>query len=107
MREQAFQQQVIQWLKSLPNCRYFVKEAKSIRGIADIIGCLNGLHFELEVKKSKSEIMGSTGRHILQAKELWRCRNAGGFGEFVYPENFEEVKTELIRRSIDFKQRNF
>ena len=51
--------------------------------------------------------MGSTGRHILQAKELWRCRNAGGFGEFVYPENFEEVKTELIRRSIDFKQRNF
>ena len=100
-KESVFQRKVVSWLKSLPKCRYFVKEAKSIRGIADIIGCINGLHFELEVKKSIKEIQGSTGRHILQDIELHRCREAGGFGAFIYPENFEEIKKLLLDFAYD------
>lgn len=90
------QKKVIQRLKNLHRCRYFVKEAKAIRGIPDIVGCLNGIHFELEVKRSEKEIKGKTGRHILQERNLYLVEQAGGFARFIYPENFDEVFEDLI-----------
>ena len=68
---------------------------KSIRGIPDIVGVINGVFVGLELKKSKAEAAKKTGRIVLQGHRLIQIRNAGGYGEFVYPENWEEVHREL------------
>jgi len=39
--------------------------------------------------------MEQTGRIVLQRRKLQLCRQAGGFGEFIYPENEEEVLNRL------------
>jgi hypothetical protein len=74
------------FLKNI-GARFFIKEALAIRGIPDIIGCINGKHFELEVKARKEEV--ARGRLALQVHNLTDAINHGGFGMVVYPENFQ------------------
>lgn len=74
---------------------YFVKEAGSIRGIADLVICANGQFMVWEVKKSKVEAMLSSGRIVLQRYVMGRVKKARGLGYFVYPENLEERFIEL------------
>ncbi len=45
----------------------------------------------LEVKKSKAEAMGNTGRIVLQRQFIKEALKAKGYGAFVYPENMEEI----------------
>lgn len=73
-----------------------MKEAKSIRGIPDIIGCTNGTFFALEVKKNEAESLHTTGRIVLQKHNMDKIRRAGGYASFVYPENVDNVIAELI-----------
>lgn len=93
--ESAFQRAVINKLKKIPDLYFFKKEAMAIRGIPDIIGCYKGRFFAWELKRSEAESHKMTGRIVLQKYIISLIRKAGGIGEFVYPENFEERLEEL------------
>ena len=82
-------------LRQIPNSYFFVKEAKGLKGIADIIGCVNGRFVALEVKRSKLEANRMTGRIVLQRHYLVKINQIGGYGNFVYPTNMEEVLRDL------------
>lgn len=82
-------------LNTFDECWYFVKEAKSLRGIPDVIGVYKGKFFALEVKKNKSEAAKKTGRICLQKYITILIQKAGGFASFIYPENLEEVIDKL------------
>lgn len=95
--EAHFKDKVRDRLKSLgPECYFFIKEAKALRGIADVIGWYRGKPFAWELKKSQAEAMKDRDGHALQKYYLEQASNAGGLGRFVYPENFEECWNELV-----------
>jgi hypothetical protein len=94
--ETKFKNKILPRLKKITNSYWFVKEAVSLRGIPDLIGCINGTFVGLELKKSEAEARRQTGRIVRQRHELKTIRAAGGYGEIVYPENFEEIYMELL-----------
>jgi len=96
--EAQFQRKVKNRLDNVEGLYYFVKEAKSIRGIPDIIGCYRGHFFAMEVKRSKAEAMKKTGRIVLQKFTLSKINLAYGLAYIIYPENFDEVFEELEKR---------
>lgn len=51
--EKTRQRNILRFLNALPNCRAEVRTQTgyNIKGGADILGCINGRHFELEVKQ--------------------------------------------------------
>lgn len=63
------------------------------------MGCRNGKFFGLEVKRSEAEARKKTGRTVLQRHVLQKIRDAGGFAEFIYPENQDDVIENLVRWS--------
>lgn len=81
---------------------YFLKEALNIRGLPDIMGVCNGRFFALEVKRSGSEL--SHPRTVLQNYVLNKIKTHGGFAEFIYPENAEEVLSSLVSSSCKAEQ---
>lgn len=83
-------------LRAIPNSFFFVKEAKSLRGLPDIIGCINGSFVALECKRSEAEARHNTGRIVLQRKILHDIERVKGFSFFVYPENEKEVIEYLM-----------
>lgn len=91
----------MQKLRSIPNSKFFTKEAKSIRGIPDIIGCISGKFIALEVKRSEAEARGNTGRIALQKQFIKETLKAGGYASLIYPENHEEILEELWKLSIN------
>lgn len=95
MKESNYQRKLMKKLKLIDSSFFFVKEAKAIRGIADIIGCINGRFVALEVKKELAGAMRRTGRTVLQRKTIQDIQKAGGYGAFVYPENEEEILNDL------------
>jgi hypothetical protein len=95
--EAHFKGKVKDRLNSLgPDCYYFIKEAKALRGIADVIGWYRGRPFAWELKKSEAEAHKDRDGHALQKFYLGKASRAGGLGRFVYPENFEECWLELV-----------
>jgi len=94
--EKKFKEQVVKWLKSVPDLYYFVKEAASIRGISDIIICYNGHFVAWELKKSQKEAEKEVGRIALQKYNIQKIQKCGGTATLVYPENFGDCKRELL-----------
>ena len=103
--ESTFKRRVIRELKSIPNLYYFVKEARSLVGIPDIIICYNSRFIAWELKRSESEIldkngkMHEKGRHRRQFLEIVKILKAQGSARFVYPENFDEAIEDLLNTS--------
>jgi hypothetical protein len=98
-REAVFQRKLIKLLRAIPNSWWTVKEAKSLRGLPDIFGCINGTFIALECKRSLAESRHNTGRTVLQKKILNDISNVGAYSSFIYPENMEEVLEELREMS--------
>ena len=101
--EKAFKDKVRKRLSRVRGLYFFTKEAVSIRGIPDIIGCTrNGIFFAWELKRSRDDVYYKTKKGIKssRAKMQWhnikKIRKAGGIADFVYPENFEERLAELL-----------
>jgi len=92
MTEAQFKKQVVAYLKDLNRCDFFVKEAKTIRGIADIIGVYAGMPFHLELKKNLAETKKVSGRIVLQRYRLEQACLCGTLGVFLCPENFDRFK---------------
>ena len=59
----------------------------------DYLCCIRGNFVALELKRSENEKMEGT----LQEYNLVRISKAGGYAIFVYPENFDRVKEELLK----------
>ena len=95
--ESLFQKKVLHRLRQEKDIFVFTKEAKSIRGLPDIIGCCNGLFFGWELKASESEARKRTGRIALQRHILKLIQRAGGVGEIVHPKNLDDKLTELLQ----------
>jgi hypothetical protein len=93
--EAVFQKKVRATLKA-HGIWHFTKEAKSLRGLPDIIGCYQGTFFGWELKKSASECRRKTGRIVLQRYILKLIKSAGGVGEFVCPENLDQKLHQLL-----------
>jgi len=55
-------------------------------GIPDFIGCLNGLLIAIETKSGKKEPTA------LQAREMRRIREAGGYAVKINEENVDQLK---------------
>lgn len=75
------------WIKEGKPLYYFVKEAKAIRGIPDLIICANGRFVAWEVKPSEEEAKKETGRIALQKYNITRIEHANGSGLVVHPGN--------------------
>lgn len=90
-KESTYQRKLLKKLKAIPKSYFFCKEAGSIRGIADLIGTINGVFVALEVKKSLEEAKKYSPRSALQNKFLADINRAGGLAFLIYPENEEEI----------------
>ena len=89
--EGKFQKKVIKDLKTLPNTYFHKHQAGSIRGIADIIGCINGRFIALELKKDLISTRSQAGRIVLQRHNIDKINKSGGYGCITCPETWEEV----------------
>lgn len=96
--EHRFQRQIKSRLTKIDGLWHFTKEAVALRGLPDIIGVYRGHFFAWELKKNVREIRRQTGRIVLQRYILEQIQKAGGTGEFVCPENFEDKLQELLRK---------
>ena len=101
--ESAVKKQLLKRLKKIPNLYFFTKEAASLRGIPDIIGCYRGRFFALEIKRDlwslyykRTGKIKIQGRQVLQNLTLTNIRKSGGFGCFIYPQNMDEVINHLL-----------
>ena len=83
-------------LDLLPRTGYFIKEAKSIVGIPDIIGDSNSKAWMLEVKKSNN-----AKRSAMQEYRINKALSRGSFASFVYPENYYFVLCSLIEHCFE------
>lgn len=97
MLESKFKNKVMKELKAVDGMFVFSKEAKSLRGYPDIIGCYRGRFFGWELKRSESEARKQTGRIVLQRHILKLIQQSGGIGEIVHPDNFQKKLSELLQ----------
>jgi hypothetical protein len=91
MNESTFKIKVIGFLKTLPKCWFFKVWGGGLQraGIPDIIGCLNGRFFALELKSD-------TGKPTrLQEYVLNLISKANGFVMIVYPEDYGKMVSAL------------
>lgn len=95
--ESIFKDKVMKKLKALDGCFVFTKEAGSIRGLPDIMGCYKGRFFGWELKKSLSDTRKTTGRIVLQRHRLQQIQKAGGHSALVCPENLDESLEDLLQ----------
>lgn len=93
--ETLFKKKVRASVTKLPLSWWLTAQMLSILGIPDLIGCVNGKFVALELKISKEAAEKKRGKVVLQARILFLIRNAGGYAEFVYPENWDRIHQEL------------
>lgn len=92
-QETKFSIQVQAELKKIPQCYFFKTNEMSRRGVPDIIGCVNGHFFALELKEDGGV------EAPLQKVILERISKAAGYALFVYPKNLPNVISRLFRLS--------
>ena len=90
-RESIFKEKVIKFLKGLPNCWFYKTQEVSLIGIPDIIGCINGKLFALELKKDIRSKPSKMQLYILD-----KVKGASGYAAVTYPEVWNKVKGELL-----------
>lgn len=82
---------LIPFLKVLPRCYFFTKEAKSIRGIPDVICCINGNFVGLECKASEKSKVDE-----LQEYHINRINLCCGYSVLIYPSNARTILENLL-----------
>jgi hypothetical protein len=88
--ESSFQRKVLTFLKHLPNTYYFKKEAVAIRGIPDIICCINGIFVALELKRSIKHKATELQQYTIEL-----IKYSGGIAMVTHPQNWEDVQNLL------------
>ena len=90
--EKNFENKIKAFLDKLPNTWHFKHWAGEFSkcGIPDILCCINGRFVAIEVKAAKGK------PSPLQVRCLNKITCAGGYAVVVYPEQFDELKENLI-----------
>jgi len=98
--EKQFETKVKKWLTKLQKDGYPVKFIKiwgggyQKAGIPDLICCINGIYFEVELKSS-------SGRPTeLQKYNILLTNRSKGVGIILYPEGFDNFK-KIVKGVID------
>lgn len=99
MLEKDLQKKVLLDLGKLPKCFFYKAQASSLIGIPDIIGCVNGCFFGLELKRSRTQKPTK-----MQAYRLRQIFRAEGLAFVVDPSNWEYVYATL--QSISEEKEN-
>ena len=89
-REKIFERRVRKYLDSIGAWHIKVwGNAFQRSGVPDIIGCIRGKFFALEIKAEK-------GRPSeLQLYEIRKIKESGGYARVLYPKEFESFKKEF------------
>ena len=82
--EKDFQTKVLKLLRAIPNSWWVKLHDQSTAGLPDIVGCVAGVFFAIELK-TKSKVTA------LQAYTLRKIDKANGQSYVVTPENWAEV----------------
>jgi len=90
--EAAFRKKVVEVLKKLPNTWVVSIQQIAIRGIPDIICCINGCFVGFELKRS---LDAKTSE--LQKWNFTAIVHAGGQIYKLSPESWEETHEELVK----------
>lgn len=98
-RESAFAKRVWKELDKIPNSYFSTIQQKAIRGLPDVIGCINGRFVALELKRSKAEASKKSGRIVLQKYIMEKITGSGGTGYFVEPLTLDIVIAKLMEIS--------
>lgn len=93
--ESAFRKKIDQRLKEIPNSWWESIQQQSISGSPDKIGVINGRFIALELKRSARATVSA-----LQKYKLNRINSAGGYGCVLFPENVDEVFTDLYAMAM-------
>lgn len=88
--EKDFQRYVLKKLREIPRSYWYKANDRTTSGIPDIIGCVSGVFFALELK-TRSKVTP------IQAYHLRKIADAGGQSFVVTPDNWKEV-FEFIKR---------
>lgn len=90
--EKQFENKIKEFLKTLHNTWFFKHwaGAYSPSGIPDLIACVNGRFVGIEVKATNGK------PSPLQIRNLNLITVAGGYAVMIYPDQFEELKENLI-----------
>lgn len=91
--ETYFKMRVMRRLAMFDQLWVFKTQMVARLGIPDLIGVYRGRFFAWELKSKE----GSPSQ--IQSWTLTKIQEAGGIGEVVYPENFEEKLAELLAPS--------
>lgn len=95
MLESQFQQQVIQFLKSIK--AYYVKVwggGFQKAGVPDLLVCYHGKFIGIELKTDKGKAS------VLQKYNIGKIQDAGGIGIVLRPKTFQKFKREMIGGNI-------
>lgn len=72
--EQTLKTQICEWLSARPNCMYRVIQIGRIpgrtnqsKGVSDIIGCINGRAFFIEVKSKSGTLRPEQEKFLMDA----------------------------------------
>lgn len=88
--EARYKVKIMKGLKELPASWFFKSQEVSVRGIPDIIGCVNGHFVAIELKASPKAHITKLQKYVLDL-----INKAGGVGIISYPENYEETLTKI------------
>ncbi len=91
--ETKFKERVLPLLRTLPHSWWFKTQMIALRGIPDIIGCLNGTFVALELKYEDDHEKGELAP--LQGYILRKIIEAGGLALECTPENWPETLAVL------------
>jgi hypothetical protein len=89
--ETLFKERVLPILRALPRSWWFKVDLISLRGIPDIIGCVNGQFVALELKKDSR-----SHADPLQGWVMRKILAAGGWAQEVNPESWDQVHKLLV-----------
>lgn len=103
MREVQSNRALVRRLNKLPLCKFVLKEAGSVRGEPDIIGCVDGRAVVAEMKNTKPT--ASSQGHALQRKRLEEWALAGALTHLVVGadelKSFEDWISQLSKDRMD------
>ena len=88
--EQALHKRVVRDLKRL-GCYYHKAMAVSIRGIPDIICCVNGRFIALELKRDEKSMATELQKYAIQ-----KIADSRGIALIVTPKNWSEIYGQIV-----------
>lgn len=98
--EKEFQTKVLKLLRTVPGSYWYKANDRTTAGIPDIIGCVNGLFFALELK-TRSTVSA------IQAYHLRKIEDALGQAFVVTPANWKKVFEFIMKCAVVHERERF